>query len=190
MKAHFSRFMPQPLTAIVISILALIILIAPWVDTPALVLDTITTHTGLIAIFLAIAIISAGIYPIHFQRNIKVFLTTVPLYVAAMLLPPAVAALTAGISTLIVQMLTRSHSGNTPSDIATASGRWVIIAFLSAWVAQRATSRTDTIATGATERCGRYVHWRYHHWSVGDRFYVGRTTPARDRDFAARSQPA
>ena len=30
MKAHFSRFMPQPLTAILISILALIILIAPW----------------------------------------------------------------------------------------------------------------------------------------------------------------
>jgi hypothetical protein len=140
MKAHFSRFMPQPLTAIVISILALIILIAPWIDTPALALNTIPMHTGLIAIFLSIAIISAGMNPIHFQHNIKVFLTTVPLFVAAMLLPPAVAALTAGISTLISQLLTRSHSGNTPSDIATVSGRWVIIAFLSAWVAQRFTA--------------------------------------------------
>jgi HD domain-containing protein len=140
MKAHFSRFLPQPLVAIMISILALIILIAPWTDTPTLVLNTISIHAGLIAIFLAIAIISAGMNPIHFQRNIKVFLTTVPLYVAAMLLPPAVAALTAGISTLIVQLLTQSHSRNTPSDIATASGRWVIIAFLSAWVAQRTTA--------------------------------------------------
>jgi hypothetical protein len=140
MKAHFSRFMPQPLTAIVISILALIILIAPWIDTPTLALTTIPMHTGLIAIFLSITIISAGMNPIHFQHNIKVFLTTVPLFVAAMLLPPAVAALTAGISTLISQLLTRSHSGNTPSDIATVSGRWVIIAFLSAWVAQRSTA--------------------------------------------------
>src|SRR5215207_4492123 len=119
MKAHLSRFLPQPLTAIVISILALIILVAPRVDTPAIVLDTTRAYSGMIAIFLAIAIISAGMNPIHFRRNIKVFLTTVPLYVVTMLLPPAVAAFTAGISTLIVQLLTRSHSGNTPSDIAT-----------------------------------------------------------------------
>src|SRR3954452_12300770 len=138
MKAHFNRFVPQPLTAIIISILALIILIAPWFDTPALVLNIIPIHTGLIAIFLAIAIISAGMNPIHFQHNIKVFLTTVPLYVVAMLLPPTVAALTAGLSILIVQLVTQSQSGNTPSDIATAAGRWVIIAFLSAWMGHRA----------------------------------------------------
>jgi hypothetical protein len=41
---------------------------------------------------------------------------------------------------LIVQLVTRLQSGNTPSDIATAAGRWVIIAFLSAWVGQRATA--------------------------------------------------
>jgi hypothetical protein len=138
MKAFLSRFMPQPLTAIIISILALTILIVPWADTPALILDSISIHAGLIALFLAGAIVSAGMNPIHLQRNIKVFLTTVPLYVSAMLLPPALAALTAGISTLIVQLLTQSDSRNTPSDIATAAGRWVIIGFLSAWVAQRA----------------------------------------------------
>jgi hypothetical protein len=136
MKAHLSRFMPQPLTAITISILALTILVAPWADTPVLVLDTVNIHDGLIALFLAGAIISAGMNPIHFQRNIKVFLTTVPLYVAAILLPPPIAALTAGMSILIVQLLTQSHSRNTPSDIATAAGRWVIIGFLSAWVGQ------------------------------------------------------
>jgi hypothetical protein len=89
MKAHFSRFMPQPLTAIIISILALIVLIASWIEISALVPISISLHAGLIAILLAIAIISAGMNPIHFQHNIKVFLTTVPLYVVAMLLPPA-----------------------------------------------------------------------------------------------------
>src|SRR5205085_9169937 len=108
MKTYLSRFMPQPLTAIMISILALLILIAPLIDSPTLVLGTTSIQASMIAIFLASAIISAGMKPIHFQRNIKVFLTTVPLYVAAMLLPPAMAALTAGLSTLAVQLLTRS----------------------------------------------------------------------------------
>jgi putative nucleotidyltransferase with HDIG domain len=140
MKAHFSRFMPQPLTAIVINILALIILSASWVATPAIALDSTSTQVGTIAIFLTAAVIGAGLNPIHLRPSMKVVLTTIPLYVAAMLLPPAVAALTAGISNLVVQLMIRSHSGNKPSDIATAAGRWVIIAFLSAWVAQRATN--------------------------------------------------
>src|SRR5436189_4845462 len=140
MKAHFSRFMPQPLIAILISILALIILIAPWVARPAITLDSTSAQISLIAIFLTAAVIGAGLNPIHLRPSMKVVLTTIPLYVAAILLPPAVAALTAGISNLIVQLMTRSHTGNTPSDIATATGRWVIIAFLSAWVAQRAAS--------------------------------------------------
>ena len=140
MKAYFSRFMPQPLTAILISILALVVLIAPWITAPAIVLNAISIEACLIAIFLSIAIIGAGIYPIHLQHNIKVYLTTVSLYVMAIVLSPELAAFAAGISILIVQLLTRGHSGNTPSDIATATGRWVIIAFLSAWVTQQATA--------------------------------------------------
>ena len=137
MKAHFSRFMPQPLTAILISILALIVLIAPWATTPRIALDSTSAQIGMIAIFLTTAVVGAGLNPIHLRPSMKVVLTTIPLYVAAMLLPPAVAGLTAGISTLIWQLLTRSQRGNTPSDVATAAARWVIIAFLSAWVAQR-----------------------------------------------------
>jgi putative nucleotidyltransferase with HDIG domain len=140
MKAHFSRFMPQPLTAILISILALIVLIAPWATTPRIALDSTSAQIGMIAIFLTTAVVGAGLNPIHLRPSMKVVLTTIPLYVAAMLLPPAVAALTAGISNLIVHLMTRSRSGNTPSDIVTAAGRWVIIAFLSAWVAQRTAS--------------------------------------------------
>jgi putative nucleotidyltransferase with HDIG domain len=94
----------------------------------------------MIEIFLAAAVVCAGMNPIHLRPSMKVVLTTVPLYVAVMLLSPILAALIAGTSTLILQLLSRSHSRNTLSDIATATGRWVIIAFLSAWVAQRAAS--------------------------------------------------
>jgi HD domain len=140
MKAHFSQCIPQPLTAILINILALIILIGPWLNTPAIALDPSSAPIGLIAIFLTAAVIGAGMHPIHLRPSMKVVLTTVPLYVAAILLPPAVAGLTAGTSTLIWQLLTRSQRGNTLSDVATAAGRWVMLAFLSAWVAQRTTS--------------------------------------------------
>src|SRR5215204_2703984 len=88
MKALFSRLILLPPMAILISILATIFLIAPWSDIPTIILDRL--HTGLIAIFLAIAIVSAGMKPIHLQHNIKVFLMAAPLYVMAMLLPPTV----------------------------------------------------------------------------------------------------
>jgi putative nucleotidyltransferase with HDIG domain len=140
MKAHLNRYIPQPLTALIVSSLALLILIASWRDGPPLALDAAHIQDGCIALFLAAAVIGAGSYPIHLQHNIKVVVTTVPMYVAAMILPPAAAALTAGASTLLVQLLTRSRHGNTPSDMATAASRWVIVAYLSAWVAQRAAS--------------------------------------------------
>jgi len=139
MQGQHTRFIPQPLTAIVISAMALMILIALCFDRSSFSLDATDAHAALIAIFLSAGVIGAGTNPIHIRHNIKVALPTVPLYVGAILLSPALAACMAGASTLAVQLLTRSQRGNTPSDIATASGRWVIIAFLSAWVAQQAT---------------------------------------------------
>src|SRR4051794_18869110 len=129
MKMQLRRYIPQPLTAIIMGILALTLLIGPWFE-PFVVLNEIGVQTGLLTVFFAAAIIGAGMNPIHFRRNIKIFLTTVPIYVAALLLPPIVAALTVGISTLALQLLTRAKlgkTGNTPSDIATATGRYVII---------------------------------------------------------------
>src|SRR5262249_12857717 len=178
MKALFSRLIPQPLTAILVGGVALIILVAAWPNAPAIALDATGAQTGLIAIFLAAAVISAGMNPIHLRHNLKIFLTTVPLYVAATLLSPLLAAFTAGVSILVLQLLTRSQHGNTPSDIATAASRWVISAFLSAWVAQRAASDhmpmpllllsvavimfTCDIVTGALEIAPRSgePHWR------------------------------
>jgi putative nucleotidyltransferase with HDIG domain len=138
MKVQPNQYNSQPLTAIVISALALSSLIAFWPNQPAILDAAAGMRFGLVAMFLAAAVVAAGLNPIHIRHNIKVVVTTVPLYIAVMLLPPAVAALTAGTSTLLVQLLTRSERGNTRSDIATATSRWVIIAFLSASVAQHA----------------------------------------------------
>ena len=136
-KLYLSKFVPQPLVALVIGILAALCMITAWRIGPQLVLDAEASSSALIALFLGGAVIVAGLHPIHIQRNFKVEVATAPLYVAAILLSPITAALVAGGGTLILRLLTRAQRGNTPSDIVTAAGRWVIGGFVSACVAQQ-----------------------------------------------------
>jgi HD-GYP domain-containing protein (c-di-GMP phosphodiesterase class II) len=136
MGSLLSRLTPQPLTAAVAALLAVGALIAAWVAAPRAEFGSASLGTALLAAFLAAAIVAAGLNPIHIRHNIKVILTTVPLYGAALLLPPLVAGLVAGTGVLVAELLARSQRGNTPSDIATATGRWIMIAVLGAAVAQ------------------------------------------------------
>lgn len=138
MMALFQRLAPQPLTAVVVGALALGALAVAVAEGPGLTLDAAGLQHYLLAVFLTAAVVAAGLSPIHIRHNIKVILTTVPLYAATMLLPPLVAGLTAGGGVLLIELLTRTQRGNTPSDIATAAGRWLLIAVLSAWAVRDA----------------------------------------------------
>jgi HD-GYP domain-containing protein (c-di-GMP phosphodiesterase class II) len=135
MKRMLSRLVPQPLTATVMCLLAAAVLAAAWANTAPILLDRAGIQTVLVAFGLAAAVVVAGLFPIHLQYRTKVVLTTPPLYLSATLLPPGVAALTAGLAVLALQLITRKRKGSLPSDIATAAARWVIVAWLSAWVA-------------------------------------------------------
>ena len=95
MKKIISRLVPQPLTAFVMCALALAVLAGAWFNTPRVFFDSNTIQTSLVALGLAAAVVVAGLYPIHIQNRTKVVLTTPPLYLAATLLPPGIAALTA-----------------------------------------------------------------------------------------------
>ena len=128
MKRMLSRLVPQPLTAIVMCLLAAAVLAAAWANTAPIPLDRAGIQTFLVALGLAAAVVVAGLYPIHVQYRTKVLLTTPPLYLAATLLPPGVAALTAGLGVLTLQLITRKRKGSLPSDIVTATARWVIVA--------------------------------------------------------------
>src|SRR5712692_3964842 len=107
MKNLAGRLVPQPLTAIVMCLLAMAVLAAAWARTPPIVFDSAGIQTGLVALGLAAAVVVAGLYPIHIQYRTKVLLTTPPLYLSATLLPPGVAALTAGLAVLALQLITR-----------------------------------------------------------------------------------
>jgi hypothetical protein len=132
MKAKVSQANPQPFTAIALTAIAVSCLVTSWLIQPFTIVDLASLELCGLALFLAGAIVVVGLSPIHIRRTLKVILTTVPIYVAAVLLPPSLAAPTAGLGTLILQLMTRIARGNTPSDIATASARWVIVAFLTA----------------------------------------------------------
>ncbi len=93
-------------------------------------------QTGLVAALLVAALIWTDTHPIHLRRQIKVHLTTLPLYLMAVLLPPPLAALASGLGILIAQWKMRPQTGNLPSDIATAISRWVVIILLASPIAQ------------------------------------------------------
>jgi predicted small integral membrane protein len=83
---------------------------------------------ALVVAFLVTMLVWAGTHPLHLRHQTKVNLTTLPIYLLAVLAPPALAGLAAGLGELLAQLRMRPHTGNYPSDIATTVGRWVVIA--------------------------------------------------------------
>ncbi|MBI5030806.1 MAG: HD-GYP domain-containing protein [Chloroflexi bacterium] len=97
---------------------------------PSLGVETIIASMPL-ALGLAVSLFVAGLYPIHITFRIKVYVTTIPTYLAVILLPPPIAALTLGLTTLITEVRAMAKKGNYPSDVATAVGRWVLVTALA-----------------------------------------------------------
>jgi hypothetical protein len=72
---------------------------------------------GTLAIVLAGAIVAAYYYPIHLRHQTKVLLISVAYYLLAVLVPPPLAALTAGLGALGGEVFRRRASGAYPSDV-------------------------------------------------------------------------
>ena len=118
------------------SVLALALLGAAWWNTDGIPSTARGAKDVLLALLLCAVFVIANRYPVHIRFHTKIHIATVPLYLMALLLPPSLAALAAGIGMLIEQWMSHYLSGNLPSDIATAVGRLVIVAVLGAWTAQ------------------------------------------------------
>ena len=97
-------------------------------------------------------IVLAEHFPIHVRENTKVQMTTMPVYLLAVLFPPAFAAVAAGIIMLIGELSVRKQKGNYPSDIATDIGRWMIAALVGSEVIRLLSTTcgmTGALALGA-----------------------------------------
>ena len=128
------RIIPQPLIAFLISGFALLAFLAAWRMLPLFDPSSWVTLVAL-ALGLGLAAVLADLRPIHIHYHTKVTVTTVPLYMLAVLLPPPLAALAAGGSRLLGELLERKKCGNLPSDIATSTARWALIGLVTSAVA-------------------------------------------------------
>lgn len=135
MKVFLSKIIPQPFVAWLMNGLALGALAWVWQSPAYHLTRPENIRTVPLAAILAMAVIVAGLYPIHYGYKIKIAIITVPLYLMAVLLPPSIAPVSAGTGILILELILMSKKGNLPSDIATAAGRWTLVALVGAWVA-------------------------------------------------------
>jgi len=84
------------------------------------------TRWWVFAALLAVAVGVADHYPVHIQQNAKITMSTVVLFLAAVILPPAVAGLVCLVGFGISESLLRRARGLYWSDIATQVGRLTV----------------------------------------------------------------
>ena len=135
------RFAPQPLTSIAVVATAL----AAVVVTGGLSVEQWGAHGehALLLLILGIAVVLSEQFPIHVRHNTKVQMTTVPLFLMAVLLAPPYAAVCAGLALLVGELTVRKQKGNYLSDIATDAGRWMLAVLVGAEVIQTTIGHTD-----------------------------------------------
>lgn len=135
-RATITHLTPQPVVGAGTIALALLALVVSWRD------DVFAAHghgalpVALLAVSIAAAILAAYRYPIHVRHQTKIGLITVAYYLLAVLVPPPLAALTAGLAAGVGEGLRRRVSGSYPSDIASEVGRRILMVLVGALIAQ------------------------------------------------------
>ena len=131
-----ARYCPQPMIAVWVVTLACLTAVASWaVSPPAAHLSSVGANTTALAVVLLALIVLAYKFRIHLNPALKLSMMTVPLYIAAVVLPPPLALTVAGLGIVVGEVLTQGDTGNLLSDVLTAAGRWVPIIYVASVVA-------------------------------------------------------
>jgi len=133
MRTPLQRISPQPLTGMVALVLGAIALAAGW--SGAWVRAAFEPRALLLALFLLGAFLVATRFPIHVRHNVKLMILTLQLFLMAALLPPPLAATTAGIGWLLFGLDARKRMKLFGSDIATWVGRWTFTVYVTSLIA-------------------------------------------------------
>lgn len=127
MNAMRERLLPQPLIGIVTATVAVAAVTVCWFATPSFA-PAMAPRLALLAMSLMAAVVAANRFPVHIRHNTKLNVSSVPLYLTAVFLPPALAALVAGIAVLLGELSVRRMRRTYLCDLVTDSGRWTIMA--------------------------------------------------------------
>lgn len=131
--ASLRRLCPQPALGGATAALALGALVAAWRG----LTHGIGGPEGVLAVLLLVLISAAFQWPLHIQRQTKVYMTSVPYYLLAVLVAPPLAATVAGLGALVGELSVRRRRGNTGSFVASQVGRRTLVVLLGALVADR-----------------------------------------------------
>src|SRR5690348_7278660 len=108
MYAPLHRALPQPLVALTTSALALSavgVSYAMTTDQAAGGPPLVGATSVLVSLILMATIVLATCYPIHLRHHLKIVMTSVPLYLLAVLLAPPLAATAAGLGVLTGELI-------------------------------------------------------------------------------------
>jgi HD-GYP domain-containing protein (c-di-GMP phosphodiesterase class II) len=128
MRTRSQRLLTQPLVGIVLSAVGVALVTVSWlVDPPLTGRSTLTTTDAVLALCLILSLYLAYQFPVHIRYTIKIEMSSVPLYLTAVLLPPAAAACTIGVGLVASELSMYRQRGSYPSDVAAVVGRWMAI---------------------------------------------------------------
>jgi hypothetical protein len=132
MIAKLNATFPQPLVAWLLSGLALAGVGGAWLIEGRPVVPAVQVFVALV---LLAGVVAAYRFPIHIGLRRKVEMSTVPLYLLAVLVPHvALAATAAGLGILAGELMVRRQRGNYYSDVLTNTARWLVIVLAGALV--------------------------------------------------------
>lgn len=129
-----SRYTPQPLVAILATAAAAGLAVITASSRLEGINSTPLVELGVLSLLLVVAAMASFKYPVHIRHNVKLYMATIPLYILAVCLPPAPAALLAGIATFGGEMVARKHTGAFYSDIFTTAARYSTVVLASSIV--------------------------------------------------------
>ena len=132
LSVRIQKVLPQPAVGVTTAGCGVLSLIAAWAATAS---APPSPAGWLLALALAGAIVAAYRFPVHVRHQTKVALVTIVYYLLAVLAPPPLAALAAGLGALAGELSRRRLSGAYPSDIASEAGRRVLIVLIGAVIA-------------------------------------------------------
>ncbi|MEO7840866.1 MAG: hypothetical protein ABIU06_16105 [Anaerolineales bacterium] len=93
-------------------------------------LTALSTNQFLLSAIFAGAVILADEFPIHLGRGTKLSMTSLPIYLSAVLLPVSLAILAIGVGFLTAHFRARSSRGYLPRDMVLNVGRWMLTTYL------------------------------------------------------------
>lgn len=126
---------PQPLISIITTICATLVLVWSYLDSVSQ--RPWWSWQTIVAIFLAFFIIAAYHFPIHINTHTKVQMFTVPVFMLALLAPPALAGTATALAFFCGEASVRTKRGLLWSDIMTAASRWTIVVVVASSFTER-----------------------------------------------------